>query len=186
MKNTNTLIASLAAALLLTIGSTAQAQPAPERGMGPGPGMGPGYGMAQGQGRGMGQRMGGMHGQRGMMGRNPAAMVEARLAYLKTDLKITAQQETAWQTFATKSRKLAETRQAKRSKMQEAAAAPMTAPERLAKRTEFMKQQISEMESMTAAVSELYAALTPEQKAIADKSLGMMGGFRGGKARQMK
>lgn len=58
MKNTCTLIASMAAALFLTIGSAAQAQPGPGAGMGagmgPSYGAGPGGGMGQGYGRGRG------------------------------------------------------------------------------------------------------------------------------------
>ena len=58
MNNTYTLIASIAAALFLSIGSAAQAQPGPGMGagMGPGPGYGagPGSGMGQGNGRGRG------------------------------------------------------------------------------------------------------------------------------------
>jgi Spy/CpxP family protein refolding chaperone len=45
----------------------------------------------------------------------------------------------------------------------------MSAPERLAQRTAFMKQAVASMEARTAAVTELYGALTPEQKALADK-----------------
>ena len=53
--------------------------------------------------------------------------------------------------------------------------------ERLAKRTEAARQHIAAMETMTAAVKELYAALTPEQKKTADDLLtrGPMGGQGG-------
>ena len=57
MKNACTLIASMAAALFLTIGSAANAQP------GPGPGMGPGYGAGQGYGPGQGGMGPGYYGR---------------------------------------------------------------------------------------------------------------------------
>jgi hypothetical protein len=46
-----------------------------------------------------------------------------------------------------------------------------------------MKQAIAGMEARTAAVTELYATLSPEQKAIADKQFsgGHKGRFRGGR-----
>jgi len=180
MKRTNKLLTGMAAGLFLAISVPANAQPGEGMGSGTGPCMSGGKSGAMGQGKG------GMHGKRGMMGDNPAAMTEGHLAYLKTVLKITPQQDTAWQAFATKSRKLAETMQAKRSKMQEAAAAPLSAPDRLAQQTEFMKQKISDMEIMTTAVSELYTALTPEQKTLADKHFSMRGRHHKFSAQQAK
>jgi Spy/CpxP family protein refolding chaperone len=112
---------------------------------------------------------------------NPAARVEGHLAALKVELKITPAQETAWQTFADRSRKQAEARAARHAQF---AAQPkpanVTAPERLAQRTAFMKQGIASMEAMTAAVTDLYEVLTPEQKAIADQQFARGHGGRGG------
>ncbi len=117
---------------------------------------------------------------------NPAAMVEGHLAALKVELKITPDQDTAWQAFTTKARQQADAMIARRTQMfSQAPATPRSAPERLAQRTEFAKQRIAGMETMTAAVKDLYAVLTPEQKALADRQLahGPMGGggrgFRG-------
>jgi len=47
-----------------------------------------------------------------------------------------------------------------------------TAPERLELRNQIMKKRQEQMEKSTAAFKDLYAALTPEQKAIADQRLG--------------
>ena len=64
-----------------------------------------------------------------------------------------------------------------------------SAPELLAQQTEFMKQRQAEMEANTAALKNLYATLTPEQKTIADQRFGGFGpgygmgygrGYRGG------
>mgnify|MGYP001792250088 CR=1 FL=1 len=103
---------------------------------------------------------------------------------LKVELKITQAQEKAWQTFADKTRKQAEARTAQRAKFAGAKPADnVPAPERLAQRTARLKQAIAGMEARTAAVTELYATLSPEQKAIADKQFsgGHRGGFHGGK-----
>jgi Spy/CpxP family protein refolding chaperone len=113
---------------------------------------------------------------------NPAAAVEGHLAALKVELKITPDQATAWQAFTAKARQQAETMPARRAQMfAQMSATNQTAPERLAQRTEFAKQHIAGMETMSAAVKDLYGVLTPEQKAIADQQLvrGPMGGFGG-------
>jgi Spy/CpxP family protein refolding chaperone len=62
--------------------------------------------------------------------------------------------------------------QAMRAQMQQD---PGTAPERMAQRTTMMQQRSAAMATMTNAFNALYAALTPEQKAIADQTFGMMG-----------
>ncbi len=171
----------------------------------PGAGYGPGAGrgaMGQGPGAGRGEMGPGMMGQgpgagRGAMGHgagygpgagrggpggmwsNPAAAVEGHLAALKVELKITPEQDTAWQAFTTKARQQSETMPARRAQMSaQASATNQSAPERLAQRTAFAKQRIAGMETMTAAVKDLYAVLTPEQKALADSQLahGAMGG----------
>jgi Spy/CpxP family protein refolding chaperone len=127
----------------------------------------------------MGQGPGAGHGG---MWSNPAAAVEGHLAALKVELKITPDQDTAWQAFTAKARQQAETMPARRAQMiAQMSATNQTAPERLAQRTEFAKQRIAGMETMSAAVKDLYGVLTPEQKALADQQLvhGPMGGFGG-------
>jgi len=156
----------------------------PAAGNGPRGGYGPGAGYGHGAGHGPGMMGHGPgRGGPGGMWSNPAAMVEGHLAALKVELKITPNQEGAWKTFTDKARKQSETMIAQREKaFSQKPAADVPAPERLAQRTEFAKQQIANMENMTAAVKELYGTLTPEQKKIADQLLarGPMGGMGGG------
>ena len=155
-------------------------------------GNGPGWGMGNGPGHGMGP-MGGMMGgmgygpmDRGMGTQgfgNPSAMLEGRLASLKSELKITPAQETAWQAYAGKAKQQAEATQAWRTTMQGSTQA--SAPERLALRAEIMKKRQEQMEGMTSVLKDFYAALTPEQKVIADQRMGGFGpmagrGFGGG------
>jgi protein CpxP len=148
-------------------------------------------GPGQGGGRGEmqhGTRGGHMHGHHGKWS-NPKAAVEGHLAALKVELKITPNQETAWQAFANKTRERTDAMIARHAQRtaQAPAATNLTAPERLAQRTERMKQRVAGMEARTVAVKDLYGVLTPEQKAIADKQFsrggrgehGRHGGFRG-------
>jgi Spy/CpxP family protein refolding chaperone len=107
---------------------------------------------------------------------NPSAMADARNAYLKSELKITPAQESAWKVFADQTKQQVETMQALMSNVQGSAQA--TAPERLELRNQIMKKRQEQMEKGTAAFKELYAVLTPEQKALADQRVGfgIMGG----------
>jgi Spy/CpxP family protein refolding chaperone len=147
---------------------------------------GPGASHGRDHGHGMMGHGPGRGGSGGMWS-NPAAMVEGHLAALKVELKITANQESAWKTFTDKARKQSETMIAQREKIfAQKPATDQPAPERLAQRTEFAKQRIANMETMTTAVKDLYGTLTPEQKKIADQLLargpmGGMGGMGGGR-----
>jgi periplasmic protein CpxP/Spy len=184
--NRKVIVGLIAAATFAVAGAGVYAQP---EGSGPGAGYGPGAGrgaMGYGPGAGRGEMGPGMMGRGGREGHrghgmwsNPAAAVEGHLAALKVELKITPDQDKAWQTFTAKARQQADAMIARRAQNSaQAPAAKLTAPEILAQRTARMKQGLASMESMTAAVTDLYGVLTPEQKAIADKQLvrGPMGG----------
>jgi len=168
----------------LTLGLAAAVVNAQPFGYGPGAGMGPGpgygMGMAYGPGPGMGRGMGpmGFGPGRGIGPQgygNPAAAADARLAYLKAELKITSGQETAWKTFADQAKQQAEAMQALRTTVQGTTQA--TAPERLELRNQIMKKRQEQMEKSTTAFKDLYAALTPEQKKVADQRFGGDPGF---------
>ena len=164
-------------------------------GAGPGPqGMHPGM-MGGGQGpqgmnpgmMGGGQGMQGMHpgmmgGGPGMMGMGPqamqgadfAAVFDSRMAASKAELKITAEQESAWQAYATQVKTRFETMQAFRASMHAAAPAG-SAAERIEQHAAMMKQGAAMAEQTSKAVKDLYAVLSPEQRAIADQRLFAMG-----------
>ena len=103
---------------------------------------------------------------------DPATFVDSRLADLKTQLNITAAQETAWQAFADAAKQQATGMQAMRAQM---LADSGTAPERMAQRASAMQQRATSMTTMSKAFNGLYAVLTPEQKTIADQHFGTMG-----------
>lgn len=110
----------------------------------------------------------GMPGGGGMRG---GANVDARLDYIKNELKITAQQEGAWQVFETAVKtQRAQTRGPVSAK---------TAPERADAHVARLEQRLAGAKEVAQAVKDLYGALTPEQKATADRVL-MQGGRRKG------
>lgn len=162
MKLNGKIISGLLATSAIAFGMSAHAQPGMMQGMGCD--HGPGMGMMQGK---------------GMRGGDPAARAEQHLSQFKTQLKITPQQEPLWQAFAEKMKTNAgQGMKAMRENMQQ----PMTAPERMDKMTAMMKERLAAMESTHESFKRLYEALTPEQKAVADKHVmgaGMMGKGRG-------
>src|SRR3989304_3927032 len=100
-------------------------------------GYGPGYGM----------------GPQGMYNAFPGT-AEERLTGLKSELGITADQDTAWQAFVKNAKQQNENRQAWFAKMHEARSAG-SLPELNAQQTELMKQRQAEMEANTAALKNL-------------------------------
>jgi Spy/CpxP family protein refolding chaperone len=173
MKNTTKFVAVSLATMSIAVASAVFAHP----GMGAGPGMG--YGMGMGQGMGPGYGIGpGMRG--GMFGAETPAVVGARLSDLKTELKITAAQEGAWQAYAAVVQTQAEQRQAHRTQMQAQMQDPQAAAnmDRSAQHEAMMKVRDEHLAARSAALKDLYAVLTPEQKALADQRLQSMPGHR--------
>lgn len=176
----------IAAALGIAIGAALAATviEAHPYGAGPGWGMGPGGGMAAGPGHMMGYGMGAGPGNGrgpgfgpGAAG-NPGAFVEDRLAGLKSELKITSTQEGAWDAYADQVKKQADAMQKLHATMRDSTAA--TLPERVELRNQMWKQREVQAEAIQQKVKDLYAALTPEQKSIADQRLGGFGAGMGG------
>jgi hypothetical protein len=157
--------------------------------------------MMDGWGRGpaMGQwgegSMMGRHGTGGMsgpmMGLGVDMMldrVDGRLAYLKTELKITADQESAWDELSTTIRNTAETHNDMMRAMTEEYASgdflTKSLPERLTLQETHLEARLEQVRAVHASVDKLYAVLTDEQKESADEivlpTVGMgMGRMRG-------
>lgn len=187
MKTSTKLLSIAAAALALGAGGLVFAQ----AGQGPYGCMGGGPGMQQGTQQGMGMHGGmrggmgpGAHGGMGagMQGAGQPADAAAHLATAKTDLKITATQEPAWQAFEAVVRQQAETRQALRTAMQARMQDPAAAAsiDHAAQREAMMKLRDSDQAARDTARQALYAVLSPEQKALADQRLGAGPGHRMG------
>ncbi|MBB3120191.1 Spy/CpxP family protein refolding chaperone [Pseudoduganella violacea] len=83
---------------------------------------------------------------------------------LHDSLKLTAQQEPAWATFIAAIKPEMNAAHSDR-----AAAANMTAPQRMEKHLEMAKQHIAKQESHLAALKTFYAVLSPEQQKIFDE-----------------
>lgn len=122
------------------------------RGAGHGPG-------TTGHGPGMMGHGPGMVGHGGMTG-DHAARAGEHLTALKTELKLTAKQEPAWQAFEKAVRTQAEGM---------AKGHPTAGPDGMEARVAFMEQRLAGMKTVLKARKDLYATLTPEQKAVLDR-----------------
>ena len=143
-------------------------------------------GMPMGSGPGASgmSMMGGMPmmGIMQMMMGQMAAHVEGRIAFLKTELKITEAQSPQWNQFAetlrANARRMAEMH-GKMSGMMSQGGAAMSAPERLDRMETMMTGMLESVRTTKAALTALYAVLTDEQKKLADDlirgPMGMMG-----------
>jgi hypothetical protein len=92
------------------------------------------------------------------------ARLEARIVYLRERLQITATQDPQWSVFA----------QALRADAAAPAATPGPLPlsERLARRQADLTARSERMGAVMRALTPLYAALSVEQKAVADRLVG--------------
>ena len=138
----------------------------------------------------------GMHEQRPFS--KPTERVEARLAYVKTALKITPAQEGQWGAYADSVRRDAAAREAKMREMHDRMAqAPKdaqgrpqrphpSAVERLERQQKFLAEASARLNARAAAVRPLYDALSAEQKKVADVVLVQQGrGRHGGRGMHM-
>jgi hypothetical protein len=129
----------------------------------------PGDGMPM---MGMRPMMMGEGGMGGMM----AGHVEGRLAFLKTELKITDAQLPLWNAVADAIRANAKNMSAMMAGGMMAGSETATLPDKLALREKMMTAHLDGLRRFKAAVDPLYAALSPEQKKTADQLLmGPMG-----------
>lgn len=135
------------------------------------------------QGRGFGAMGGGMDGgmmsmMGGMMAGNPAMMadhVEGRLAFLKTELKITDAQTPQWTKFAEAMRATAGAMNGMHQQMMQGGL-PDTLPERLDLHEQMLSSHLEALKDMRAALDPLYASFSDEQKKLADELMaGPMG-----------
>ena len=165
----------------------------------------PGYGMMKGWGQGAGQGMGpGMMGQgmmgRGMMGSGQMGQgygrgmmggcgmmgsggdygtyLDGRIAFLKAELKITADQETAWSEYADAMRTNSQTMVSMRGTMMQMfrnGGQDRSVVDMLDFRIEAMKARLETLQELKPATEKLYNALSDEQKKTADDILPVMG-----------
>jgi hypothetical protein len=123
------------------------------------------------------------HGKRAFS--MPGERVEARLAYMKTALKITDAQQAQWNAFADVARKQAAARDKRiqefRSRMAQGDAKHErpNAIARLERQQQRLNAAVTSLNERLAVEKPLYAALSPEQKAVADEVLAPRGHHHG-------
>ena len=118
----------------------------------------------------------GRHGHTVNVEQRQARMAELyakRQARLHDQLKITAQQESAWATYQAAIKPVAPTG----PRPARGEFAKLSAPERLGKMIEHTKAREARMQEHLVALNAFYTQLTPEQKAVFDKR-GMGHGHR--------
>ena len=166
--------------LALIAGSALAQQPQHDEHHPPAPPAAAGPGMPGGMAGGGDMPMMGM--MRMMMGRDGMSMmgamarhVEGRLAFLKTELKITDAQLPLWNAVADAMRANAKTMGDMAGGMM-GGSQTATLPDKLAMREKMMTAHLEALRKFKAAVDPLYAALSDEQKKTADELLiGPMG-----------
>lgn len=109
---------------------------------------------------------------------DPAKMAERmdkRMQKLHDALKLTSNQEGAWQTYASAIKADMPT-----TRPDFASFKNLSAPEKMEKRIEFAKTHITHMENHLAALKTFYAVLTPEQQKTFDQAMSHGRHGRGG------
>ncbi len=107
----------------------------------------------------------------------PGERIDARLAYLKTALKITPAQEKQWAALAAVLRRQARDMDAQMQQRHDArqgadeARTQPSAIERLEQRQQFLTDAAKRTGAVVAAAKPLYASFSPEQKQTADELL---------------
>lgn len=106
----------------------------------------------------------------------PGERVEARLAYVKTALKIAGDQESKWTAYAEVMRKLAREGDERIKSWRSGVKDRMhgqrpNAIERLERQQSFHAAAVTRLNEILAVEKPLYATLTPEQKVVADEVL---------------
>jgi len=120
----------------------------------------------------------GQDGHRGWRCAEAGDHVEGRLGYLRTELHITAAEESLWQAYATA------TRDAARSMAEHCKAKDGTdtasLQDRLDRHMDAMAARLDAMRATTKALRPLYAALDASQKKAADEMMGPSDMMRAG------
>lgn len=126
--------------------------------------------------RGMGPWMMG-NGQGAYMCTMMTGHIEGRLAYLKTELKITDAQDSLWNAYASATRDNAQAMATHCTAMMgQRGATGISLPDRLDQHEQFIAAQLDAMRAMNKALKPLYAALNDNQKQTANQFLwGPMG-----------
>lgn len=113
----------------------------------------------------------GMGMMSGDMRMDPVARAQIHLSELNAKLNLTANQQPAWKTFSEQVNDQAKNMVAMRGQMEDndQSMPKKTAPQRMVKMADLMKDQAQNMARMADVVKTFYATLTAEQQATFDK-----------------
>ena len=178
MRSSRLMQLSAAAVVAASLAGAALAQGGPGRMMEE-HGGGWGWGMWGNEGGGMGMSMWG----RGPWSRGgPDWMldrIEGRLAFLKTELKITEAQAGAWNQLADAIRSAAKHHNERMKAVFSGDQTSKSLPERLDAQEQFISIRLEEIRQIKASLKTLYDVLSDAQKKDADDMAIPMGGMRG-------
>jgi LTXXQ motif family protein len=173
-----TLAVVLLAAIAVTKSAHAQQDSKPNSGSMMGQQSGSGSMMGHGT-MGGGQSMMGGHGMMGGMGMKNAgsslcgrmtAHIEGRLAFLKAEINITPEQDALWNDYANAVRENAKAMGTRCSSlMGENGISEKSLPDRLDAQEQFVAARLEALRAVAKALKPLYAALSDDQKKIADQ-----------------
>ena len=111
--------------------------------------------------------------QCGMGGIGTIDRVEGRIAFLRTELKITDTQSAAWNAFADTLRNNAKSLgEVRASMMSQAGTAPQTLVDRLTLQEKWLAARLEGTRAMKSALINLVGTLSDDQKKTADQLLG--------------
>lgn len=119
----------------------------------------------------------------------PGKFIEGRIAFLKTELKLTAQQTPLFDKLADEMRAGAKQMQERHAERQQASAtapAPLSVLEKLERRSAAMKEMTAAQDRYLAAFRPFYQSLSTEQKQTADELFAKGPGGPGGQHRMHK
>jgi periplasmic protein CpxP/Spy len=98
----------------------------------------------------------------------PGQLVDGRIAFLKTELKITPAQDAQWQQYASVMRQNAQSLDQTIANARQHRATAMNAVERMEVRGQFAKVRAENEARLLTALRPLYASLSPEQQQVAN------------------
>ena len=104
---------------------------------------------------------------------NAGALVQTQLDQIEDELKLEPAQRGAWGAYADKVQKLADEVARIRFEARTTTPAPSTAPQQLDRIAVDMRSRAALVDEIDALGRTLYATLTPDQKAIADRRLAL-------------
>jgi protein CpxP len=116
------------------------------------------------------------HGRFGMM---PGQLVDGRIAFLKTELKITPAQEAQWDQFAAVMRQNAQSLDQAIANARQHRDTAMNAADRIEMEAQFAKLRAENEARLANAFRPLYASLSPEQQQMANELMSHAGWHHG-------